>query len=395
MKEMCYIISRKTARLFLLRKQMLLPPHTLSGKSGIAKVFKVLRAIQYDPLNPCGRNPDLVLQARVKNIHPEAYYDWLYKERKGIEHYDKELCIIPIEDLKYCRQWYASNDGTRTGAFLREHRQELNQLLKRIKQKGQLSSLYLQDKRRVDIWWGETQWGKSALDSLWRAGKLVISERKNGRKYYHLPECVYGSRARMPNKFTGKRFAEEQVVRRINSVGMLPMSGAGAGWLGRGTGLQIVPLIKKLLKKKLLVEVAVQGIKQHYVISVKDKVLLKQASRLIIKNPNIVFLAPLDNLLWDRKMIKDLFGFEYIWEVYTPLPKRKHGYYVLPILYGDKFIGRLEPVKKENTLLIKGFWLEQGIKWDKKLGQAFASALKGFKKYCQTKSIKWECKRPR
>ena len=223
----------------------------------------------------------------------------------------------------------------------------------------------------------------------------MISERKNGRKYYHLPECVYSLRVRMPNRATEHYFAKEQVMRRINSVGMLPISGTGTGWLGLGNGATIAPVIKQLLKTRKLIEVAVKGIKQHYVINVKDGAVLKRAEQLIIKNPKIVFLAPLDNLLWDRKMIKDLFGFEYIWEVYTPLHKRKHGYYVLPILYGDKFIGRFEPVKKENTLLIKGFWLENGVKWNKKLGQAFDFALKDFQKYCQTKSIKWECKRPR
>jgi len=380
--------------MFLLQKQMLLPPHRLSGKRGIEKVFDTLRTIQYDPLNPCGRNPDLVLQSRVKNIHPGAYYPWLYEQRKGIEHYDKELCIIPIGDLKYCRQWYAVNDGSRTGAFLYEHRKELNQLIKRIKDKGQISSLELQDKRKVDIWWGPTQWGKSALDSLWRADKLVISERKNGRKYYHLPECVYGSRTQMPSAVTEKRFAKEQVVRRINSVGMLPLSGAGTGWLGRGSSLMIRPVIQQLLERKKLMEIAVEGVKQHYVTDAKDRALLKKSVRVNIKKSAMIFLAPLDNLLWDRKMIKELFGFEYIWEVYTPRHKRKHGYYVLPVLYGDKFIGRIEPVVRGKGLIIKGLWPEKGIVWDRVMQKAFLVALNKFRKYTRATSIHWQCKRP-
>src|SRR5436853_3875713 len=94
-------ISKQTARRFLLQKQFLWPPQSLTGKKAIEKVFNRLRLIQYDPLNPCGRNVDLVLQARIKNIHPNDYYDWLYKQHKGIECYDKELCIIPIEDVPF------------------------------------------------------------------------------------------------------------------------------------------------------------------------------------------------------------------------------------------------------------------------------------------------------
>src|SRR5438552_2825686 len=91
-------ITKSQARRFLLSKQLLLPPQSLSGPKAVEKVFNTLRLIQYDPLNPCGRNPDLVLQARIRDYHPNDYYQWLYEEKKGIELYDKVLCIIPIED---------------------------------------------------------------------------------------------------------------------------------------------------------------------------------------------------------------------------------------------------------------------------------------------------------
>ncbi len=77
-------------------------------------------------------------------------------------------------------------------------------------------------------------------------------------------------------------------------------------------------------------------------------------------------LAPLDNMLWDRKLVKAIFDFDYKWEVYIPVPQRRYGYYVLPILYGDRLAGRLEPEKQEKgkPTVIKNIWWEEGIHID-------------------------------
>ena len=107
-------------------------------------------------------------------------------------------------------------------------------------------------------------------------------------------------------------------------------------------------------------------------------------SPITVEN-KISFIAPLDNLIWDRSMIEDIFDFHYRWEVYTPLAKRKFGYYVLPILYGDKFIGRIEPVKKKDLLEIRGIWKE--VSWDTEMENEFQIALNEFSQYLQTDKI--------
>jgi len=95
-------------------------------------------------------------------------------------------------------------------------------------------------------------------------------------------------------------------------------------------------------------------------------------------------------LIWDRKLIKELFDFDYKWEVYTPEKDRKYGYYVLPILYGDKFIGRFEPVykKKTQTLIVRGLWL------DEYPDKAFKKAFIDFKNFLGAKEIEFEDKTP-
>jgi len=102
-----------------------------------------------------------------------------------------------------------------------------------------------------------------------------------------------------------------------------------------------------------------------------------------------VILAPLDNLLWDRRCIKALFGFDYVWEVYKPVAERRYGYYVLPVLYGDRFIARFEPgrIKDSGALVIKNWWWETGISPSKTMGLELARCIKRFLRFLGTKHL--------
>lgn len=387
-------ITKQTARKFLLQKQLLWPPQRLRGINGITKVFNTLRAIQYDPQNPCGRNVDLVLQARVDNIHTSDYYKWLYEQKKGIEFYDKELCVLPIEDLPLCRKHYKASRKRRYDSFVSKYRQELDRLLNKIRTTGSICSKDIQDSRKIDLFWAQAQWGRVALETLWKNGKLVIINRQNGRKYYDLPKRVYGNKFQWSKSKYENQLHYDQILRRIQSIGMLTTSGTGQGWLGVGTGREIKPLIRQMIEEKKLIEIKIQGIKSSFIINTHDRKIFDQLSHTGFVATRIVFLGPLDNLLWDRTMIKDIFNFEYKWEAYTPKKDRKFGHYVLPILFGDEFIGRIEPfLQKDKTLEMKGFWLEKGIKITSALRKVFPEYLQKFQKYLKAERIIWKAKR--
>lgn len=388
--------SKKTIQKFILFKQFLFSPREIAGMKGIEIIFNNLRAIQYDPQNPCGRNVDLSLQARVKAICPSDYYRWLYDQRKGIEVYDKELTVVPIEDLPLCRGRFPRSRKRKLTDFLKNNEKELKQLIKHVENQGPICSHDLSENKQVDIFWEPTRWSKVALDSLWKIGKLVISFRKNGRKYYDLPHKVYGNKFVWKDQAFKKKLHGEYITRRIKSVGMLPAAGTGTAWLGIGIGKEIKPVVSKLIKQKKLIEIEVDEVKSRYVINSSDLDLL---SGLKKKNSSkkMSFLPPLDNLLWDRKMVKDIFGFEYKWEAYMPVSSRKFGHYVLPMLYGLEFIGRIEPkYNKEGGILeIKGFWIEPNYKWDKETSQSFWKYLEEFQNYLNSKNTKWLCDAPK
>ncbi len=107
------------------------------------------------------------------------------------------------------------------------------------------------------------------------------------------------------------------------------------------------------------------------------------------------FIAPLDNMLWDRKLIKKIFDFEYKWEIYTPIAERKYGYYVLPVLCGDRFIGRIEIVndKKLKQLIVKNFWFEDAVANNNEFNDDIYDCLKRFSNFNNCESIKLEQKK--
>lgn len=370
--------SKKDLKKFLLQKQFLLNPRKMSGVSGIEVVMSSLRAVQFDPQNPCGRNIDIFFQARVKGVIPSSYFKWIYEDRKGVEAWDKELCVIPLEDLPVCRGRFTPSRKEKLSSFKKKHSKELDSIVRFIKKNGPVCS--------ADI---KGEIGKKALDILWKSGDIVIFRRRNSIKYYDLASKIYGDDFQWRDN-TG--INREQIVRRIRSVGALPYPGVGTGWLGVGTSREITPILDELIEEDKLCKIKIKDSDQTYVINSDDLGLLNNINKLSF-NKKMSFLPPLDNLLWDREMIKDVFGFSYKWEAYTPDNDRVYGHYVLPILYGLDFVGRIEPRLVNGVLEIKGFWMEDNFQWNKTSKLKFETYLKYFKRYVGAKEVKWLCKK--
>ena len=134
----------------------------------------------------------------------------------------------------------------------------------------------------------------------------------------------------------------------------------------------------------------VQGIKQPFYYRSEDAQLMKSIiDGSADLKPRMSFIAPLDPLMWDKALISALFDFQYSWEIYTPAVKRKYGYYTLPILFGDRFVGRIEavPDRKTGTLTVKGLWWEPGVRLTKKLEAALEKTLVTFARFNDCESV--------
>jgi uncharacterized protein len=380
-------ITKSQARRFLLAYQGLWPPCSLDGKTGIMAYMQRTRCIQYDPLDIVGTNPDLVLQARVAGYRPEMLRELLYQERRLLDGWDKNVSIYPVEDWPFFRRVRAA-DRRRLEELPEPVQAILPQVRTAIRQHGPLSALELKELGRPLTWdWGwSVSLGKAALESLYFAGELAIHHRVHTRKYYDLVErCLSEDllRAAEPNP-SEEEFQDWYVQRRIGSVGLL-WNRAGDGWLGMRPikSLQRKAALERLVGQGAMQIVQVEGLSEPFYYRSQDQEFLEQALQTSGAEPQAAALAPLDNLLWDRRLLRELFDFDYTWEVYVPADKRRYGYYVLPMLYGERFIARFEPgrVGKRGPLTIENWWWEAGVNPSEKMKTALVAWMGNFLSY--------------
>jgi uncharacterized protein YcaQ len=357
-------LTRGQARRFILAHQGLWPPYAAEGKSGVLDYVRRVGCVQFDPLNIVGRNPELVLQARVSDFRPAMLEELLYADRELVDGWDKMMSIYCVEDWPYFRRRRESarrNPGKSPEAV----RSVLPQVREAIDKRGPLSSIDLDFGQTVDWSWAPTRLSRAVLESMYRWGELVIHHKVNTRKVYdfarhHIPEELLS--APEPNE-TEEQYFDWYVLRRIGSVGLL-WDKAGDAWLGSGIKSKVrKATLARLRKRGQVIEVRVEGIDLPLYMRREDQATLDRALDSETVPPRAVILAPLDNLLWDRRFVEALFGFSYVWEVYKPAAKRRYGYYVLPILYGDQFVARFEPGRepKSGALLVRNWWWEDGI----------------------------------
>jgi uncharacterized protein YcaQ len=384
-------ITKLQARRLILAYQGLWPPYELEGKSGVLDYIRHVGCIQFDPLNIVSRNPELVLQARVADFRPAMLQELLYGDRKLLDGWDKNMSIYMVEDWPYFqrrRQAAMRNPGRSYGPV----KSILPQVRQAIEERGPLSSIDLNFDQTVDWSWAPTRLARAALESMYFWGELIIHHKVHTRKVYdfahrHIPGELLS--AADPNQ-TEEQYQDWYVLRRIGSVGLL-WKRSGDAWLG-------MPEIKskernraltRLLRQGKVVEVYVEGIEPPLYMRSEDNGRLDNTLDSDAPPSRATIIAPLDNLLWDRRLAKELFDFEYRWEVYKPVAERRYGYYVLPILHGDRFVARFEPGrdKKSGALVIKKWWWESGVIPSKRMQSDLRQCFKRFLGYLGTDSF--------
>ena len=377
-------ISISQAQKFILMKQGFYGPYKFTGKTGIMDFIRQAGCIQFDPIDICGKNHELVLQSRVEGFRKKQLHELLYDDRTLVDLFDKNMAITRVEDWPYLDHFreYHQNGG--------RGKDEIDliavDILNHIEKNGPVCSADIQYNEKVNWYWAPTSLSRAALDTLYYRGNLVIHHKKNTRKYYdlarkHIPAHILDMSN--PNDSPERRHTWH-LLRRIKSVGLL-WNRASDAWLGISgfKTKQRNTAFSHLLSDGAIREIAVEGMNFPLYIPSDDDALLNQIIHNESKSTRTEFIAPLDNMMWDRRLIRELFDFDYKWEIYTPVKDRKFGYYVIPLLYGGKLAGRIE-IKKNSTteeLDIINLWLEPGTHETKKLHNSINSRLKRFNRF--------------
>ena len=372
-------VTLDQARQFMLLKQGLLGKHRFAGKDGAYQYVRQAGCIQYDPVDVCGRNAELTLQSRVKGFTKQMLDNLLYRDRLLVDYSDKELSIWPSEDWPYFAPYRERSMALgKTFAGIPELEEDA---VRHIRESGPVSSDSLPVEGTV-FWHSSMHWSgnwhrespaaRSVLEQLYTDGVLLIHHKSGTRKFYDLAEkYLPAGLLAAPNPCPDESsWLDWRVLRRIGAAGLLWNRRSDA-WLGiRMTAEERDASFSRLEEAGKITPVRVDGLRFPLYLLNADLPLLESVlSGQADCKARLEFLAPLDPMLWDRKLIEALFGFQYSWEIYTPASKRKYGYYVLPMLYGDRLIGRIEPKadRKANTLTVQNVWLEPGVRQTKKL----------------------------
>ncbi|HEY3782289.1 MAG TPA: crosslink repair DNA glycosylase YcaQ family protein [Fimbriimonadaceae bacterium] len=348
------------------------------------EAFERLRSIQFDPIAPVGCNHDLVLQARVKGYKIGDWQDTAYKKRHIYDGWDKMASLVLFAGWPLRR--YISEVGRRgyDKKIFEDHKDAVEIILKELAEHGPMQPKDFEFQQRREEWkgsWHGPSVTKQTLRALWHAGLIMTSGRKSGQHLYDLTERIVPQRLRDMPLLDPKDAVRELVLERHRAMGMVRPSAPPEVWSYTVLMYDKRDAIAELVKRGEIIPVDVEGMKAH--ATPEFLALLDQPSM----KPRAVFIAPLDQFIWDRKMTAHLFGFDYIWEIYTPLAKRKWGYYVMPVLFGDELVARVEFWNRGGILEIREWHLENSQP-PKAFWPALQKALQEFMKYASAKEIR-------
>jgi uncharacterized protein YcaQ len=387
-------LSKPLARRFLLAHQHLLPPRRLSGKAGILHFIQHIGCIQFDPIDVVGRNPELVLQARVRDHRSQLLQELLYTDRLLVDGWDKLASIYLTSDWPYF-----ARHRTRMRSFHgrpdNPAMQIASSLIERIRREGPLSSIDVAHDQKVLGGWGRpTRLVREAFEVLNAMGDLGVHHRVGTRRFFDLKDRLIPAEVLAQDDPHPEEEAYQawHVLRRVRTVG-LANPRATEYWLGI-PGLKSQARRKayaRLVERGELIAVQIEGVPgRTFFLASADLPTLEAVRSGHLGRRQAALIAPLDNLVSDRQLLRWLFDFQYTWEVYTPQAKRRYGYYVLPVLYGDRFVARVDPSfdRKSRVLTLNNWWWEPGILVSAPMHAALQACLRDFLGYLQAEGLR-------
>ena len=382
--------SREQARRFLVARHFLAPARSLKGRDGVMEVFHKLGSIQFDPITVAGRNHDLVLHARVAGYKP-AWCDELYERREIFEATNKALSFVPTSELPWFRHFWGRKGPRFHNAALADNAAVAKKVLARIRAEGPLSALdFEREAGATKNWFGLPENAvRSVLEAYTATGDIGLARRVGNTPYYDVIERL------LPAEVLAKKIPEREQLRhkllsRYRAHGLLAAGGAGGTFDRIAAPRERKELHAELVEQGTLLPVEFDGMRgKRYVVA--DELPLLEAPPK--PKPTVAFIAPFDSLLWDTALLENLFDFKFVWEGFFKPEKRRWGYYVLPILFGDRLVGRIEPrIDRERACVdVLGTWWEDGFTPGRAAGfaDAMRKALRAYQRFAGARRIEW------
>jgi uncharacterized protein YcaQ len=362
-------LSRDAARRVAVMAQLLSAPQPTS----MLEVIQHLGGLQMDPTSAVARSERLVLWSRLGPYEVEDLNRALFRDRSLFEWW---AFILPMADFGIYREAMRRHaNGRAYSPSRREYRATWmaanaafrRHVLSRLRHEGPLRSRDFED-RAVLSWpsggWNEGKNVGRMLEILWGQGVIATVGRDGAQRIWDLAERRYPlDEPRLPQREVARRVVEGQLrakgIARRRVVGW-GIGGPQPGWERALDGMQ---------REGIAVPVKIEGTRGEWIAHAPTLELEHEFA------PRTTLLSPFDQLIWDRRRTEEVFDFRFRLEIYVPVDKREYGYFVLPLLHGDRLIGRIDPRydRTAGRLDVKAVYAEPGA--PKEAGGAVAGSI--------------------
>ena len=357
-------LSLAEARRVALAAQQFIPTLAAPTRApALGRIVRSLGAVQIDSVNVLIRSHYLPVYSRCGPYAPELLERAAYDSNRSLfEYWGHEASLLPVE-LQPLFRWRMerarNGEGTwkRLRRYATSHKALVAAALEQIREQGPLGASELADcGKSQGSWWGWSQ-GKEILEWLFWIGDVTTARRRNFERLYDLTERVLPERVR-----NAPTPSPEQARRELMAISARALGVATSRDLRdyfRLPAQDFAVRVAELVEEGTLQPVAVEGWKQQ--------AYLHADARCPRKADVCALLSPFDSLIWERQRTHRLFDFHFRLEIYTPIHKREHGYYVLPFLLGDRLVGRvdLKANRQSARLEVRGGSVEEGVQVDR------------------------------
>jgi len=360
------------------------------GRTTPAHVLREIRrleAVQIDPVAAVERNQHLVLANRLRGYRP-VMLDALLAQRRIFEYWANAACVIPIEDY-----WMFAGVRERMQRADARERAVLRgpgaRVLRELEDNGPMPSRAFLADRRISGYWDnqgpKTKATSHALNVLWYRGEVMVVRRDGVERYFDLPHRVVPPDVLTHAQTATVAEADEALLDKyLRAYKIFEVGDFRFGWRKLPA-----PQRRKIVEARVrggdVIRLEIEGVRRQYYTLTRNLAALRRHDREARTERGwpdrpIRFLSPLDNLLWRRERLADLFGFSYVWEIYVPAHKRRFGYYTMPILAGDRFIGRMDPRldRANRRMEVRVLPFEPDVRVTRALRRNVEAALEGF-----------------
>jgi uncharacterized protein len=348
-------ISLAALRRHVVAHQGFAPRSRRARAREVEEEIRRLSCVQLDSISTVERSHRIALASRV-GVYPKGTISRLLGRGRVFEYWAHEACLLPIEDYPLFR-WRMEGRGhwQRHRRALRDHAEVAEHVRAEIVDRGALGSRHFVGEGGGGMW----NWkpAKHVLDALWDAGELAIAGRQGFQRLYDLTERVIPRDvldAPVPSEAEALRAL---VLRAVRGRGALTESGIAEHYRVDGRTATVRPHVEALVAEGALRRLEVDDGGPPVLVP-GELELRETVSR------GATLLSPFDNMLWDRAFAERLFGFRHVMEIYKPAPQRVYGYYVLPLLRGDRLVGRadLKTDRPSGALRVLALHREPGVR---------------------------------